>query len=799
MLKKILLVVFLLLVVLAAGFFLYLQSLKPTYSGNLDTAAVEEPVEIYYDTYGIPHIYANNEPDAYAALGYVHAQDRLWQMEVVRRIAPGRLSELFGTALIKTDQFFRTLSIDQYSQEAADQFENSPNEGMKAAARAYLRGINDFVENGPTPLEFTILGVEKSSFTVKDLYNTVGYMSFSFAAAQRTDPVLTKILRELGPEYLGDLDVHIEPSTTTMKSFPSEAATDNIALHAADVMNNLPVPPWIGSNSWVVGPEKTTSGKVILANDPHIAYSQPAVWYEAHLNAPGFELYGYHLAGYPFANIGHNSAAAFGLTMFENDDIDMFSEKVNPENEDQYWAIDHWENFDTRQEEIVVKDSLNVRFTVRTTRHGPVVNDVLSSLASNEPVSLWWVYTQLPCQLMEATYILGHTEDIDMARKAAEMIHAPGLNVMYGDAQGNIGWWAVARLVKRPEHVNSKLILDGASGNDDPLGYYDFKDNPQAENPPWGYVYSANNQTDTINGNYHPGYYVPEDRARRIVQLLEQDKKWDIDGMKEMILDVQSNNAREIAQNLVTAIESRKTPTLNKQADMALDLLRRWDGNFSLESQAPVIYNKLLYGILEHAFLERLGDEIFRDFISTHVTKRSIQPLIANDSSVWWDDPTTPDVREYGAEVFRRALLNGVEQLEAQLGGGINQWQWSRVHTLEHGHPLGTVEALRGYFNVGPFPVPGSFEVINNYLFKLNKEGEYKVTAGPSTRRLIDFSDVRGNSWSILPTGQSGNPLSPHYKDQAEMYAKGEFRKQLMSEEDIKQTSNNVLTLNPTR
>jgi penicillin amidase len=796
MLKKVLLPLITLLVILSLTGYLYLNSLKPTYSGELVLKGLDGDVDVFYDDYGIPHIYAKSEADVYLALGYVHAQDRLWQMEVIRRIAPGRLSELFGKPLLETDYFFRTLGINQYSIKQVETFEKSTNTAVKTAVDSYLKGVNTFVENGPTPLEHIILGIDKTKFTTLDLYNTIGYMSFSFAAAHKTEPVVSQILNTLGSDYLSDLDINPDPTKTLIKNNNrQDSLNSTLAYHTTKILDNLPFPTWIGSNSWVVGPDMTESGEVILVNDPHIGFSQPSVWYEAHLEAPGFSLYGYHIAGYPFANLAHNRDMAIGLTMLENDDIDLFYEKVNPENANQYWMVDHWEDFQIRTEKISVKDTTDVEIKVRSSNHGPIVNDVIKEIDGEVPISMWWVYTDVPGKLFEANYALCHAQNIDETRKAAGMIHAPGLNVMYGDKKKNIAWWGVSKLAKRPSHVNPKIILDGSTGLDDPMGYYDFSQNPQAENPPWGYVYSANNQPDTIASDIlYPGYYVPTDRARRIVNLLEQDKKWNVEDMKKMLLDQTSENVPEVILSITSSISaSNEKQSDNFQA--SLDILNKWDGNYKSEAIAPVIYNKLLYKIMATIFIPKIGEAAFEAYLATHLMKRSIQPLFANDSSVWWDNSKTESIKETRATVFTAALIDGLSELEEQLGGDINNWNWKKVHILEHAHPFGEVAALKKYFNVGPFEVGAGNEVINNYLFRLNKEGIYKVTAGPSTRRIVDFNDVENNSWSILPTGQSGNVLSKHYKDQAEMYVNGAFRKQLMNEEEIKTTAPDKLML----
>ena len=287
-----------------------------------------------------------------------------------------------------------------------------------------------------------------------------------------------------------------------------------LSLQVDKIMDEFPVSPLIGSNSWIVGGTKSKNGKVLFANDPHIGFSQPSVWYEGHLNTPDLNLYGYWLAGFPFPQLIHTEHHAIGLTMFENDDIDFFREKTIADKPGEYFYQNEWLPFETRKEVIKVKDAEDVEMTVRNTVHGPIMNDAIKGLENNEPVSMWWTYLLHKSMTVEAGYKLHKAKSMEEAKEAAALVHAPGLNVMYGDVDGNIAWWAVGKLPIRPDHVNSKLILDG-TGKDDPLGYYDFSENPQAENPESGYVYSANNQSVSPTGKFHPGYYLPEDRARR--------------------------------------------------------------------------------------------------------------------------------------------------------------------------------------------------------------------------------------------------------------------------------------------
>lgn len=785
-----------LIVAVFAAVYLYTVSLSPVYSGEASLPGLSAKAEVHFDKYGIPHIYAENEEDVYRALGYVHAQDRLWQMEVVRRIAPGRLSEIFGTPLLKTDKLFRALGIQQYSEKLQEEFDANGDPQIKASAEAYLEGINTYLQTGPTPIEFTLLGIDKTPFTMIDVFNTMGYMSFSFAAAHKTEPIATQIFNDLGPEYLLDLDVAINTTGALMESYMPDTTNllSEMALNIDGILQQLPAAPLIGSNSWVLGPQKTKSGKVILANDPHIGFSQPAVWYEAHVDTPDFTFYGYYLAGYPFAIMGHNQKYATGLTMFENDDIDLYYERNNPQNVNQYIYKGEIRDYQIRSELIKIKDSVDVSIDIKHTLHGPVVNEALELDPELPPVSLYWVYTQKPGKILEVTYKFSHLESISDARVNAADIHAPGLNVMYGDAEDNFARWSSAHLINRPDHINPKLILDGSSGADDWLGYYDFSFNPKSENTPWGYVYSANNQPDTTNGIVTPGYYLPEDRARRIKRLLDSDKTWDVEDVKTMMLDVASDNSPEVVQSILDAIDRKLINSTNEEE--ALSILADWKGNYDLEAVAPTIFNKLLYKMQEGIFVNKIGQDAFDGYMKTHLMKRSFQPLFANDSSKWWDDRNTEEL-ETRTQVITAAFTDGLLELEGQLGKDISEWHWGKVHTLEHNHVLGSVSLLRKYFNVGPFPVPGTNEVINNYLFRFSPDGRYQTFAGPSTRRIIDFADVENNSWSILPTGNSGNIFSPHYNDQALMYVEGQFRKQLMNKDEILNQSKGALMLLP--
>lgn len=786
--KKTLKILFVIITILCIAGFWYYNHLKPSYSGEVSLANIENETTVYYDDYGIPHIYAENQLDATTTLGYVHAQDRLWQMELMRRISPGRLSEVFGKDLIENDIFFASLGIEENSIETIKNLDK--NSKTYQIIEAYLKGVNQFMDEGPTPIEYTLVGLEKEHFQIKDLYNIFGYMSFSFAMAQKTDPFLSALELKLDSTYLKELNIHIRPNTTFIKNAKQEIENYSTMVSTINsVMDTSPVPHFIGSNSWVVSPDKTKNGKVILANDPHMGFSQPSVWYEAHIVTPDYEMYGYYLAGVPFPLLGHNREYAYGITMFENDDIDFYKEELHPTDTNKYKTPTGYESFKTVSKTIKVKDGDDITFDLKYTRHGPIVNDVLKGITSNNPIAMQWMYTLVENKAAEAFYSLSRAKSMADFKKGASMLHAPGLNLMYGDSKGNIAWYASAKLYKYKDHVNTKFILDGASGEDDIIEFLDFSENPMAENPEWNYVYSANNQPDSIAGMLYPGYYLTEDRAKRIVHLLEPKNNWNLTSMKAMINDVTSSVAPEVIKEVTSTINYN---SFSKNEQRAFDVLQLWDGSHTLDAVAPTIYNKFVYLYLKNTFEDEMGETLFQQFEDTHMIERVMPYQIQKEASIWWDDISTPDIVETKKDILSKTLIETVASLEEQLGITINNWTWDKVHILEHPHPIGKVASLREFFNVGPFPINGGTQVINNLDYKRDSTGVYNVNLGPSTRRIIDFSDIE-NSMSINPTGQSGNPLSEHYRDQAEMYNKGEFRKMKMNKEEIIKVSSKVI------
>ena len=797
------------LVLVVAATLIFLTSLKPRYNGNLELDGLIGRVEVVFDNYGVPHIYAANEEDAYFALGYVHAQDRLFQMELTRRLASGRMAEVFGEELVPVDAFFRTIGLASHAKRSCEVFLSGDSLPYQRAARAYLKGLNQFIRNGRAPLEFVMLGIPKRDFTTEDLFLASEYMAFNFSMAFRTVPVLSYVREKLGDSYLRDINCSGLPGETAIP-VARDTSADSFkksgyifgqlqGMHSRRlVLDRIPIPALTGSNAWLVAPARSESGKVLFGNDTHIAYGQPAVWYEAHLEYPGFSFYGNYLAGFPFAALGHSRHHAWGLTMLLNDDLDFYKVRINPSDSTQYFSADGWKKLMTSREVIPVKGGAEVRLSVREGRHGPLVQHVMPEWkeVTNDAVSLSWTHLKYPNNLIEVTYHLAHAGDMQTFSDVVSRIISPGLNVMYGDTTGNIAWWAAGRFIKRQGAVTPFLLLDGADPTTDPAGYYDFQHNPFNVNPASGYLYSANNQPDSTYGlSWFPGYYVPDDRAKRIVQLFSQKQRFTVQDLQQFSLDTRSPVTPEIASAVIAGIRP-EAGNASMQASRALQILSEWDGTHDLEDLAPTIYYKLLFHVMQMAMEDELGKEFFKDLLATHAMKRSFLHFVQNDTSAWWNDVNTKDVVETRNMIFDKAFSKTIQELTAGLGKDPSTWEWGRVHTVEHQHPIGRKKPFNLFFNAGPFAVPGGPEVLNQMGFDLSGDGHYPVKYGPAMRIVLDFSKPE-EAFGILPTGQSGNAMSRNYADQANMFNGGKFRKQMMNRSELEHNSTGRLILSP--
>ncbi len=768
MLKKISAGAILAMAIMAVGLYYWASQTYITQrSGSASLPLLTENAEVRYDQWGVPHITANSENDLYQALGYVHAKDRLFQMELMRRLSQGRLAEIFGEKLLETDQLFRTLGIHQYAKEYVQKQDKST--AAWAAIEAYIAGVNAYVAQNPHLLESDLLGFKIQPFTAEDSISVSGYLAYSFAMGMKSEPIYEFMAQELGPEYLALFD--LDWTATSKQAYLNKKTFKSLVKLA--MVSNMPdgFMQYEGSNAWAISGERTQSGKPILASDPHIAFSIPGAWYEAHLKTEKFELYGHHQVLVPVALMGHNQHLGWGVTMFQNDDMDFYLEEINPENPQQVKYKGQWQPLKTRDEIINVKGAESVLLTVRETAHGPIINDVFKG-NGEQPVSLWWAFTQTPNPLISAFYEMNHATDINAFEQGVAKIHSPGLNIMYADTAGNIAWWAAALIPKRPAHVAPWKILDGASGLDDIDGFYDFSYNPQEKNPERGYIISANHRPNAQKEGFMvPGYYNYTARMERLNKLMEQvPAHTQLDEQKLLQLDITSDRAQRALQVML-----QNTRVIDDLLDQNLKAqLQNWDGQFLLNSVAASVFVEWQYQLIKAVFADELGEELFAVFEGSRSTDFAFYNVLNDLNSPWWLKQNEGNY----ADVLNASLQTALAVLTSELGADWQGWQWENLHIFEQVHPLGKVKPLNLIFNVGGKAVSGSHAVPNNLSQKLSS-GMQMVNYGPSTRRLIDFSNAR-DSQGILPAGQSGQVFDAHYGDQYELYIQGGYRQQLM-------------------
>lgn len=774
----------------------YVQHKLPQRSGTLHLQSLKAAVDVHYDERGVPHIRAQHELDAYRALGFVQAQDRLFQMEIMRRLARGELSEILGEKTVKIDRLFRTLRLYQHAQQYVQNIDM--NSAPAQALQAYLDGINQFQAQGAKPLEFDLLGVTPRPFTMEDTMSIAGYLAYSFAAAFRTEPTLSYIREQLGEEYLDIFDLktpysgavpqpsHAQLSAADWTQLQSLAQLSQDALFAAGL------PQFEGSNAWVLSGAKTASGKPLLAGDPHISFSVPAVWYEAHLQTPDFELYGHFQALNPFALLGHNREFGWSMTMFQNDDLDLIALKTNPDNPQQVWQNNEWQTLDSQTQWIAIKDQEPEQLILQHSAYGPIINTALGNHSPTTPIAMWWAFLETENPILDAFYALNRANTLDKARQAASQIHAPGLNLVWANAQGDIAWWAAAKMPIRDKSAQPAFILDSQSAASKKYGFYPFTDNPQEENPERGYIVSANFLPASPKKIPLPGYYNLSDRGAQLIERLSEPHiKWDTQNSQAVQLDNRTGYAQRVLAPLLADLQEVARGT---EEQKLVKQLAAWLGDYPINSYLPTLFTEFTYQLLQAAMLDELGESVFNNLLHTRIIDSALPLLAATPDSPWWHSHSNAEAQTR-QQVVGQAWQATLLHLRTTLGSDPNDWLWGKAHTLTHKHPLGQQSPLDSLLNVGSFAAPGAHEMPNN-LSSGYGSAPWPVIYGPSTRRIIDFATPE-HALGINPVGQSGVRFDRHYADQARAYIHGQYVQQHLADQDIQQYTQSTLHLRP--
>ncbi len=757
--RKIFYIFFGFLITLSIALFALLNHSKPLLSGEIQLTGLSAPVRIVRDNYGIPHIYAKNKLDALRAQGYVIASDRLFQMEIHRRLFRGELSEVFGAAALASDKIYRSLMIIKSVQEMmAYQKQNKTfDEEIWQELTAYFDGVNEYAKNNPLPYEFSLVGLKPSTFSPEDAYAMTGFMAYSFGIAPRADVLLSKLSKEIPQDLLEDL---------RNEQLPNRVKPVKTAQVLAPILENSWATLFDGSNAWLISASKSASGKPLFANDPHIGYSAPGIWYEAHLKSEdGYEFYGHHIPLIPFAVIGHNRNHAWGFTMSLNDDMDLYQEKVDRasatyEFKGKKMILEVW------NETIKVKNQPDQILKMERTHHGPLLNNTLEA----KDLALSWAFHSVNNDTLKSLRKMAHSQSMTEFKDALNFATAPGLNVMYADDK-NIAWWTFGELaIKANPH--SDFVLDGASGKDETIRKLTLNERPHLENPAEGFIVTANAKPKGLLPNIR-GDWQSNDRQLTIEALLGAKNSWSIDDLKQM----QTQNYNVKTKNYVTLLLADLELSEIEKSSYAdvLAALKTWNYHSDPSSVAASVYHQWNNEVLQ-LLLQDLNEEDRDIYSSLPYAWIFYSRVLEDQNSPWW--------KKYPRkELITEGFINAISTLTEMMGSNDEKWRWGKIHTLEFVHPLGRQAPLNMIFNVGPHAIGGAFNEINNNKAKsLGKD--FKVIAGPSTRILIDFADVE-RSWGILPLGNSGHRFSPFFDDQRKMFFKGEYRPQLMNDSDI--------------
>lgn len=775
-----------------------IRKTMPPMDGEVQIFNLKNKVSVIRDQYGIPHIKADNRKDAFLALGFVVASERLFQMEMQRRMANGELSEIFGDKTLASDKLFRTLGIRQSMSEMLEQKikNHTIDLGMIEEIKAFYDGVNQFQEKGKLPIEFSILGIKPRPFGILDGYTFIGLMSFSFGVATSEKPLMTALRSRLGVELSNELRNEITPAekkleennkATALKStrVVSDINRYPVATIISDLENGFPL--FEGSNGWLISAKRSKSGFPILANDPHITFSHPGVWFEAHISTPKYESYGHFLSLIPYPILSHNKERGWGLTMSLVDDMDLYREKLDP----KFKTYEFKEKnipYRERLEVIKVKKQKSYKMVVVETQHGPILDEVFSNI-EDKSIALKWAFKSPQNDPLEALYKMGNAKSMEEFKSAVALGHAPGLNVLYADKK-NIGWWIFGEMAKKSTHTSSDFILDGASGLDEYLGTYSFDQKPHAENPENGIIVSANARPvgkpgtpDDLRGDWQP-----DDRYKTINALLSQKEIWSVPEIEEIqTLNVNLEN-KLILTALLKDVDFQNLWKKDR-AKSYLQILQNWDFISDQHAIAPSLYYTWSREIVK-IMLKDLDKEEFMAFSKLPNYWNFYKRVVLDPKSSWWK-------KFNRKKVFTEAFNNTIETLRQQLGEDPAGWAWGHLHTIEFTHPIGRVWPFNLIFNIGPVELGGAYNEINNQKQSGTEDG-FKVKAGPSTRRIIDFAHPEV-ALGILPVGNSGHIFSPFYKDQLDLYTKGKYRPEWLDETEIKNHQTHKLELLPAK
>jgi penicillin G amidase len=786
-------------ILILAGAAYWLSTSLPETSGTTALAGLKGPVEIIRDKDGIPHVFAKSEEDAAFAIGFVHAQDRLWQMEEMRRVGAGRLAEVVGAGALPLDRFTRTVGLQRLAEATLANLDPA----LRIKLESYAAGVNAFLAHhrGAWPPEFMLLGIAPAPWRPVDSLLWGELMAVQLSGHWRNELLrarqLTRLspaqVDQLWPPYPGDAPTTLAWDAMLYRGLPLARLADLAA--AMDGRG--------ASNSWVVSGAHSVTGKPILANDPHLGFTLPGVWYLAHVETPGLRAAGATVPGVPLIILGHNDRIAWGMTTTGGDVEDLFVERLDPQDPNRYMTPEGSVPFRTRTEIIQVRGASPVTLTVRETRHGPVLSDAVEDLAKAAErgtvmaLSATWLRTDN--RIATAIYRINIARDWPSFVAALTDFNAPEQNLTYADVDGNIGFYAAGWVPIR-KAGDGRLPVPGWTGEYDWNGMIPFEALPYGVNAPRGRFVNANNKVtppgyptrlSASSPDPYP-YHVTADgwdspyRARRIEALLDGIPQGSLDAFAAVQEDSLSLAARDLLPYLTQA------DLAEPRAKLALERLRRWDGTMERGMPEPLIFSVWLRELNRLLLAAKLGED-FRAFWGE---RPALVASIMTRHPEWCakgEAPSPDDCRALSAEALARAL----DWIASRYGGDPAQWRWGDAHQAQFRHRIFQRIPVIGALINAHIPADGGNYTVNRGAFDVANEREpFDDVHGAGFRAIYDLADL-GRSRFMIAGGQSGNPFSRHFTDLVRRWRDFDYVRLAGTREELESAGGAALTLVP--
>ena len=746
----------------------------PDYNQDVTLSGLKNKVEIYRDEFAVPHVYAKNQYDLFFAQGFLHAQDRFFQMDLYRRIGEGRLSEIVGTKTLKFDSLFRTIGM----KEIAIKLENQISQTSHEILNAYTDGVNAYIieQKGKYPVEFDILDYYPEKWKPYQSLMISRLMAWELNTSWMSDLALGEIALRFGEEKASEIYPTYPENDPLI--IPTELKGKSISFYENNLMKNEFdfreafgfSGTHVGSNAWVVSAKKSATGSTMLANDPHLMLSQPAKWYEIHLVGGDYDIAGMSLPGVPTIVIGQNKNIAWGVTNIMADDADFYLLKTDSLDQNKYLYQNSTRDFSIKYDTIKVKDSASIVLKIRNSHFGPIINDVhnVDGKIKEFAIAMRWTGQEMSDELLGIANI-NRANNWNEFLNGVKYFSVPGQNFVYADKNGNIGYSPGVRLPIR-KNQNPTLPFPGWTNEFEWKGFVPFEELPKYFNPTEGFIATANNKT-IENFPYHiSNLWESGSRSARLREVLKSNEKITVNDMKNLQFDNFSHFAKKFIPYIVKAFDSVEVK--DEKLRTAVTYFRNWDYHIKKDDVTSALYAVTLNHVLKNIFEDEMGDKLLKNYVFlSNIPYRVLPTLFEKGTSLWFDDIRTPQVETLN-EMLRKSVSDAIIELDNSLGGDIKTWQWGKIHKLTFKHLFGDTKPIDVLFNVGPFEMNGDATTLNKAEYRL--DSVYSVNVGPSNRRIVNFADIDASE-SVIPTGQSGQIFSKHYDDQNILWLNGQY------------------------